>query len=63
MNLSQPTRRTIRTVVQTVLALAARLPLIIDAVGIPQTAARVGLALVAFAVAGLALTLWQLANP
>ncbi|MFD7106081.1 hypothetical protein [Streptomyces celluloflavus] len=42
-------RRTIRTVVQTVLALAAGLPLIIDAAGIPQTAAGVGLAL---AVAG-----------
>ncbi|MFE5737446.1 hypothetical protein [Streptomyces celluloflavus] len=38
-------RRTIRTVVQTVLGLAAGLPLIIDAAGIPQTAAGVGLAL------------------
>ncbi|WP_411129922.1 hypothetical protein [Streptomyces sp. x-19] len=42
-------RRTIRTVVQTVLGLAAGLPLIIDAAGIPQTAAGVGVAL---AVAG-----------
>ncbi|WP_330261778.1 hypothetical protein [Streptomyces sp. NBC_00539] len=42
-------RRTVRTVVQTVLALAAGLPLIIDASGIPQTAAGVGVAL---AVAG-----------
>jgi hypothetical protein len=42
-------RRTIRTVVQTVLALAAGLPLIINAAGIPQTAAGVGVAL---AVAG-----------
>ncbi|MFF3178111.1 hypothetical protein ACFVQ0_36450 [Streptomyces sp. NPDC057900] len=42
-------RRTVRTVVQTVLGLAAGLPLIIDAAGIPQTAAGVGVAL---AVAG-----------
>ncbi|MFD7716167.1 hypothetical protein [Streptomyces sp. NPDC059814] len=42
-------RRTIRTVVQTVLGLAAGLPLIVDAAGIPQTAAGVGVAL---AVAG-----------
>ncbi|MEU2393963.1 hypothetical protein [Streptomyces sp. NPDC007369] len=42
-------RRTARTIVQTVLALAAGLPLIIDAAGIPQTAAGVGIAL---AVAG-----------
>ncbi|MET3984227.1 hypothetical protein [Streptomyces sp. PvR034] len=42
-------RRTARTIVQTVLALAAGLPLIIDASGIPQTAAGVGIAL---AVAG-----------
>ncbi|MFI5686796.1 hypothetical protein [Streptomyces sp. NPDC051636] len=38
-------RRTVRTVVQTVLALAAGLPLIIDAAGIPQTEAGVGVAL------------------
>lgn len=38
-------RRTIRTVVQTVLALAAGLPLIIEAAGIPQTAAGIGVAL------------------
>ncbi|MFJ9816150.1 hypothetical protein ACIRU3_12955 [Streptomyces sp. NPDC101151] len=38
-------RRTLRTVVQTVLGLAAGLPLIIDAAGIPQTAAGIGLAL------------------
>ncbi|MFD6889307.1 hypothetical protein [Streptomyces sp. NPDC059957] len=42
-------RRTARTIVQTVLALASGLPLIIDASGIPQTAAGVGIAL---AVAG-----------
>ncbi|MFC9294370.1 hypothetical protein [Streptomyces sp. NPDC057010] len=47
--MTDATRRTVRTVVQTVLALAAGLPLIIDASGIPQTAAGVGLAL---AVAG-----------
>lgn len=38
-------RRVVRTVVQTVLALAAGLPVIIDAAGIPQTAAGVGVAL------------------
>jgi hypothetical protein len=42
-------RRTVRTIVQTVLALASGLPLIINAAGIPQGAAGVGLAL---AVAG-----------
>jgi len=42
-------RRTIRTIVQTVLALTSGLPLIINAAGIPQTAAGVGVAL---AVAG-----------
>ncbi|MFB6806611.1 hypothetical protein [Streptomyces sp. NPDC056387] len=47
--MTDATRRTVRTVVQTVLALAAGLPLIIDASGIPQTAAGVGVAL---AVAG-----------
>ncbi|MET9690130.1 hypothetical protein ABZY81_16910 [Streptomyces sp. NPDC006514] len=47
--MTDATRRTVRTVVQTVLALAAGLPLIIDAAGVPQTAAGVGLAL---AVAG-----------
>ncbi|MGA5268037.1 hypothetical protein [Streptomyces lydicamycinicus] len=47
--MTDATRRTIRTVVQTVLGLAAGLPLIIDAAGIPQTAAGVGVAL---AVAG-----------
>ncbi|KOX16579.1 MULTISPECIES: hypothetical protein [unclassified Streptomyces] len=43
--MTDATRRTVRTVVQTVLALAAGLPLIIDAAGIPQTAAGVGVAL------------------
>ncbi|WP_405659710.1 hypothetical protein [Streptomyces sp. RK9] len=47
--MTDATRRTIRTVVQTVLALAAGLPLIIEAAGIPQTAAGIGVAL---AVAG-----------
>ncbi|WP_328620820.1 hypothetical protein [Streptomyces sp. NBC_00354] len=47
--MTDASRRTLRTVVQTVLALAAGLPLIIDAAGIPQAAAGVGLAL---AVAG-----------
>ncbi|MFH9870384.1 hypothetical protein ACH4NT_30460 [Streptomyces lydicus] len=47
--MTDASRRTLRTIVQTVLALAAGLPLIIDAAGVPQTAAGVGLAL---AVAG-----------
>ncbi|MFD7262084.1 hypothetical protein [Streptomyces sp. NPDC059874] len=47
--MNDASRRTVRTIVQTVLALAAGLPLIIDAAGIPQTAVGVGLAL---AVAG-----------
>ncbi|WP_405973311.1 hypothetical protein OG496_31380 [Streptomyces sp. NBC_00988] len=42
-------RRTIRTIVQTVLALTSGLPLLINAAGIPQTAAGVGVVL---AVAG-----------
>ncbi|MER5934139.1 hypothetical protein [Streptomyces sp. NPDC002054] len=47
--MTDASRRTVRTIVQTVLAFAAGLPLIINAAGIPQTAAGVGLAL---AVAG-----------
>lgn len=47
--MTDATRRTIRTVVQTVLALAAGLPLIVNAAGIPEGAAGVGVAL---AVAG-----------
>ncbi|MEV6395601.1 hypothetical protein AB0M39_12615 [Streptomyces sp. NPDC051907] len=43
--MTDSTRRTLRTVVQTVLGLAAGLPLIIDAAGIPQTASGVALAL------------------
>ncbi|MFD8546783.1 hypothetical protein [Streptomyces sp. NPDC059649] len=43
--MTDATRRTIRTVLQTVLALAAGAPLIIDAAGIPQTAAGVGVVL------------------
>jgi len=42
--MTDASRRTVRTVVQTVLAIAAGLPLIIDAAGIPQTAAGVGAA-------------------
>lgn len=38
-------RRTLRTIVQTVIGLAAATPLIIDAAGIPRTAAGVGVAL------------------
>ncbi|MBD0743815.1 hypothetical protein [Streptomyces sp. CBMA152] len=45
MNPSQSTRRTIRTLFQTALSLAAALPLIIDASGIPQTTAGVAVAL------------------
>ncbi|HEY1179596.1 MAG TPA: hypothetical protein VGF17_25865 [Phytomonospora sp.] len=47
--MTDATRRTVRTVVQTVLGIAAGLPLIIDAAGIPQSAAGVAVAL---AVAG-----------
>ncbi|MFF0744224.1 hypothetical protein ACFYVL_27880 [Streptomyces sp. NPDC004111] len=47
--MTDASRRTVRTVVQTALALTAGLPLILDASGIPQTAAGVGVAL---AVAG-----------
>ncbi|MGW9041257.1 hypothetical protein ACWGQL_01625 [Streptomyces lydicus] len=43
--MSDAARRTARTVVQTVLGLAAALPLIINASGIPRTAAGVGVAL------------------
>lgn len=43
--MTDATRRTVRTVVQTVLALAAGAPLIIDAAGIPQTATGVGVVL------------------
>ncbi|MET7616949.1 hypothetical protein [Streptomyces sp. NPDC005408] len=47
--MTDASRRTVRTVVQTVLAIAAGLPLITDTAGIPQTAAGVAVAL---AVAG-----------
>ncbi|MGW7416144.1 hypothetical protein [Streptomyces sp. NPDC054863] len=47
--MTDASRRTVRTLVQTALALAAGLPLILEASGIPQTAAGVGVAL---AVAG-----------
>lgn len=43
--MSEHTRRTARTVLQVILALAAGLPLIIDAAGIPQSAAGVGVVL------------------
>ncbi|WP_439676011.1 hypothetical protein [Embleya sp. MST-111070] len=43
--MTDSTRRTIRTVVQAVLGLAAGLPLIITASGIPETAAGVGVIL------------------
>lgn len=43
--MSDAARRTIRTIVQTVLGLAAALPLIIDTAEIPRTAAGVGVAL------------------
>lgn len=47
--MTDASRRTVRTVVQTVLGIAAGLPLIIDAAGIPQGAAGVAVTL---AVAG-----------
>lgn len=43
--MSDAARRTMRTIVQTVLGLAAALPLIISAAGIPRTAIGVGTAL------------------
>ena len=43
--MSDAARRTLRTIVQTVLGLAAATPLIIDAAGIPRTAAGIGVAL------------------
>jgi hypothetical protein len=43
--MTNATRRTIRTLVQTLLGFAAGLPLIINAAGVPQTATGVGLAL------------------
>lgn len=39
------TRRVARTLVQIIISLAAALPLLVDASGIPQTAAGVGVAL------------------
>ncbi|MER7393956.1 hypothetical protein ABT381_00325 [Streptomyces sp. NPDC000151] len=39
------TRRAARTVVQIIISLAAALPLLVDASGIPETAAGVGVAL------------------
>ncbi|MGW0898932.1 hypothetical protein ACWD0G_18400 [Streptomyces goshikiensis] len=47
--MSDPNQRTARTVFQTLLGLAAGLPLIVDASGLPQSAAGVAVAL---AVAG-----------
>ncbi|MGY4988919.1 hypothetical protein [Streptomyces nigrescens] len=43
--MSEADRRTVRTIVQTVLCLAAAFPLIVDTAGIPRTAAGVGVAL------------------
>ncbi|WP_254878680.1 hypothetical protein [Streptomyces sp. NA04227] len=43
--MSDAARRTLRTIVQTLLGLAAATPLIIDAAGIPRTAAGVATAL------------------
>ncbi|MFZ3569288.1 hypothetical protein ACNYS0_20265 [Streptomyces sp. BH034] len=39
------TRRTLRTVVQTVVGLAAALPVLLPTLGVPETAAGYGLAL------------------
>lgn len=39
------TKRTIRTVVQTIIAIAAGLPLIVDAAGIPEAAPGIAIAL------------------
>ncbi|WP_406321061.1 hypothetical protein [Streptomyces sp. NBC_00519] len=43
--MSDAARRTARTIVQTLLGLAAAFPLILNASGIPRTAAGVGVAL------------------
>lgn len=43
--MSDAARRTVRTIVQTLLGLAAAFPLIISAAGIPRTAIGVGTAL------------------
>ncbi|MFJ6748265.1 hypothetical protein ACIQNI_08750 [Streptomyces sp. NPDC091266] len=43
--MSDAARRTLRTIVQTLLGLAAALPLIISSAGIPRTAIGVGTAL------------------
>ncbi|MFI0906756.1 hypothetical protein ACH4TE_25020 [Streptomyces sioyaensis] len=43
--MSEADRRTVRTIVQTVLGLAAAFPLIVDTAGIPRTAAGVGVTL------------------
>ncbi|MGW0822505.1 hypothetical protein [Streptomyces sp. NPDC002845] len=43
--MSDTNRRTVRTVVQTLLGLAAALPLIVEAAGIPRTFAGVGVTL------------------
>jgi hypothetical protein len=43
--MTDATRRTLRSIVQFVLGLAAATPLIIDTAGIPRTAAGVGIAL------------------
>ncbi|MGY5129206.1 hypothetical protein [Streptomyces nigrescens] len=43
--MSDADRRTVRTIVQTVLGLAAAFPLIVDTVGIPHTTAGIGVAL------------------
>ncbi|MFF7234391.1 hypothetical protein [Streptomyces sioyaensis] len=39
------TRRTVRTVVQTIVGLAAALPVLLPTLGVPETAAGYGLAL------------------
>lgn len=44
--MTDETRRTIRTVVQTVITLAAALPVVLTAAGVPQTTAGVGVALI-----------------
>ncbi|MFE6742355.1 hypothetical protein [Streptomyces tubercidicus] len=43
--MSDADSRTVRTIVQTVLGLAAAFPLIVDTAGIPRTAAGVGVTL------------------
>lgn len=51
------TRRTVRTVVQSAVSLAAAVPLLVQAAGVPETTAGVGLALAVAAAVTKVMTL------